>query len=451
MDAVGHPVRDPLVVADPGHVVDPRFHVDRGEGRGDARDDLDPHGDRHDHAVDVGQELVDTEPQLDEEAREPGRRHGLAVILAVPFADAGPRPHRDPAVHPRHPVTVGAPRGGRADTLADQWRAHFGHREHLYGALLAEMADDWDAGGVTHELFEDWQDAPARQLPQLRLLAGLFRIVLRGDAPQLEGFYPCLGGDLDPAEAWAAVRPVLAAHVDELRESLRVAPQTNEAARTVALVVGLADAVRRTGLRRVRLLEPGASAGLGLLVDRYRFVGDGWSAGPQDSPFVVEGCGAPGLAPEAFEVVERRGCDVAPVDPTTAEGAAYLTSFVWPWQVERHQRLAAALTVAREVPAPVDRAPAARWVTEQLARPVDDDVLTVVWHCVTRLYWPAEETAAMAAAVAEARGRMPLAHLCLEHPLPPGDGLPEVLPVVEVDGVAVAQADHHGPPVRWIR
>ncbi|WP_392542906.1 DUF2332 domain-containing protein [Oryzobacter telluris] len=348
-------------------------------------------------------------------------------------------------------MTAGAPTASPGETLADRLRAHFGHRDHLYGALLAEMADDWDVGGITHELFEGWEDAPARQFPQLRLLAGLFRIVLRGDAPQLEGFYPSLGGDLDPAEAWAAVRPVLAAHVDELRGSLREAPQTNEPARTVGLVVGLAEALRRTGLSRVRLLEPGASAGLGLLVDHYRFAGDDWVTGPRDSPFSVGGCGAPGLVPAPFEVVERRGCDVAPVDATTPEGAAYLTSFVWPWHLERHERLAGALAVAREVPAPVDRAPAAHWVAEQLARPVDDDVLTVVWHSVTRLYWPTEETAAMEAAVAEARTRIPLAHLCLEHPLPEGTGVPEAMPRVEVDGVAVAEADHHGPPVRWIR
>ena len=195
-------------------------------------------------------------------------------------------------------MTQGASAPGADDTLADRFRAHFGHRDHLYGSLLAEMADDYDVGGVTHELFEGWEDSDPRQFPQLRLLAGLFRIVLRGDAPQLEGYYPSLGGDLDHEEAWASVLPVLSSHVAELHESLREAPQTNEPARTVALLVGISDAVRRTGLRRIRLLEPGASAGLGLLVDHYRFVGDGWTAGPEGSPFVVEGCGLGGFEPQ---------------------------------------------------------------------------------------------------------------------------------------------------------
>ena len=106
---------------------------------------------------------------------------------------------------------------------------------------------------------------------------------------------------------------------------------------------------------------------------------------------------------------------MAPVDAATDEGAAYLTSFVWPWQLDRHARLAAALEVAREHPVVVDRAPASSWVAERLAEPVDDGVLTVVWHSVTRLYWPPEETAAMTAAVDEARARIPVVHVAMEH------------------------------------
>lgn len=345
----------------------------------------------------------------------------------------------------------GAPEATPDATLADRLRAHFGpDASHLYAVLAAEMADDWEIGGVTRELFEGWQDAPARQMPQLRLLAGLFRIVLRGDAPQLRGFYPCLGGDFDPRDAWAAVRPVLAAHVGELHAALDEAPQTNEPARTVALLVGLTEAVRRTGLRRVRLLEPGASAGLGLLLDRYRLVGDGWAHGPEGSPFVVEGCGAGGFVPERFDVVERRGCDVAPVDAASDDGATYLRSFVWPWHLDRHERLDAALAVAREVPVAVDRGTAGAWLHDQLSRAADDDVLTVVWHSVTRMYWPAEETRLVEQVVAEARGRMPLAHVSMEHTVGPDGALPSAddgLPFVELDGEALARCGHHGPPV----
>ncbi|WP_307835916.1 DUF2332 domain-containing protein [Phycicoccus sonneratiae] len=339
-------------------------------------------------------------------------------------------------------------------SLAERFRVHFGHREHLYGVLLAEMADDWDAGGVTRELFDGWEDAEARQFPQLRLLAGLFRLVLRGEAPQLEPFYPCLGGDEDPSDAWAAVRPVLSAHVDELRASLDEAPQTNEPARTLALLVGVSEAVRRSGIRRVRLLEPGASAGLGLLVDRYRFVGDGWAHGPLDAPLVVDGCGARGLRPEEFTVVGRRGCDVAPVDATREEGATHLRSFVWPWMLDRHARLEGALAALATTPVVLDRARAADWVRERLAEPVEDDLLTVVWHSVTRLYWPLEESQALESAVEEARSRIPVAHVAMENPWTADrtrpDTSPGHLPVVELDGEVLAGCAHHGPPLELV-
>ncbi len=342
-------------------------------------------------------------------------------------------------------------------SFPDRLRAQFADEPHLYGVLLAAIAEDWESGGVSRALFEGWEDVPARQFPQLRLLAGLFRIVLRGEAPQLVPFYPVLGGDADPRDAWPVVRPLLAAHVAELRRSLAEAPQTNEPGRTVALLVGLSEAVRRTGLRRVRLLEPGASAGLGLLVDRYRLVGAGWEAGDPGSPLVLRGCEAPGLDPQRFEVVQRRGCDVAPVDAASAEGARYLTSFVWPWMTARHARLAAALEVVRAHPVPVDRARGAPWVAEQLADPPPDELLTVVWHSVTRLYWPVEESRALESAVDEARARMPLAHVAMEHPWPADGSEPvprsgdEVLPEVTLDGEVLATCGHHGPPVRWVR
>lgn len=231
-----------------------------------------------------------------------------------------------------------------------------------------------------------------------------------------------------------------------LRDALDVAPQTNEVGRSVALLAGLSEAVRRTGLAKVRLLEPGASAGLNLLVDRFRFVGDGWSAGPSDAHLVLDGCEAPGFSPATFEVVERRGCDLDPFEATTDEGAAYLRSFVWPHMPERDGRLVAALATLRETPVAVDRAGAAEWVRARLAESADDDVLTVVWHSITRQYWPPQEYAAMLAAIDEARPRMPVARVALEDPDPlPTQG--SWRPQVEVDDDVIGWCTHHGPPL----
>lgn len=338
--------------------------------------------------------------------------------------------------------------------MAEQFRGHFSGEHHLYWHLTKAMADDLDAGGVTAEICRGWEGAAPGDVVQLRLLAGLFREVLRGDADELVAFYPCLGGEAPPDRAWAAVRDVLARSVEPLHESLAIAPQTNEVGRSVALLVGLSEAVRRTGMDRVRLLEPGASAGLNLLFDRFRFVGDGWAWGHAAAAVVIDGIGAQGFSPAEFDITERRGCDLFPVDASTDEGALRLRSFVWPFQVGRHERLAGALQLAARHPVTVDRAGGAEWVADQLEVPVDDGVLTVVWQSVTRQYWPSEEVAALDRILEEGRARLPLVRVAMESPQ--GSGFDRVtdhssgLPVVEVDGDVVARCDYHGPPLELV-
>jgi hypothetical protein len=333
-------------------------------------------------------------------------------------------------------------------TLADRMRTHAGDQQHLYGHLMRAMADDWDDGGVVREIFAGWEDAPVGAVVQLRLLAGLFRLVLRGQAPELLGYYACLGGTAPPQEAWPDIRRVLALHVEELREALEVAPQTNEPARSVALLVGLFAAVRATGLSDVRLLELGASAGLNLLVDRYWIQGEGWSHGPGDSAVRLPDAVRGSVQTPDFQIVERRGCDLSPIDPQSDEGRLRLRSFVWPWQLSRHDRLAGALEIAAANAVDVDQASAADWLDRQLAGEPDPSTLTVVWQSVTAQYWLPEDVARVDDIVRAAADRMPIARLSMEYPsegeAPGGPSLtmsiggspPEVIADV---------ADHGGP------
>ena len=228
------------------------------------------------------------------------------------------------------------------------------------------MADDLEAGGPTARVVRGYEEAPAGAVIQLRLLAGIFRLVLTGRAPELQPYYACLGGTGSPDTAWPVMRRVIADHPDELHEALAIAPQTNEVGRSVALLVGLFDLAAATGCRRVRLLELGASAGLNLLLDRFRVVGDGWSWGPEASPVQLLGAVQGPIEPAELEVVEARGCDLDPVDATSDQGRLRLTSFVWPFDVHRHDRLAGALRLAAAHPPVVDRASAAAWLTAQL-------------------------------------------------------------------------------------
>jgi hypothetical protein len=307
-------------------------------------------------------------------------------------------------------------------TLADRFRRHGRMMPAgLYRTLILAMADDLDSGGVVAEICRDWLAAPSAAIVQLRLLGGIQRLVLEGRAPQLVRYYPNLGGTSSPDDAWSVFEPVLQAHVEELRAALELAPQTNEPGRSVPLLVGLFDAVRRSGLVSVRLLEVGASAGLNLLVDRFRIGGTDWAAGPVDSPVQLLAAVEGPVRPVEYRIVARRGCDLAPVDASTPDGRLRLTSFVWPHDLHRHERLRAALAVAARYPVAVDAAPASSWLTAQLALPCADGVLTVIWHSTTRQYWPLAEITAVESVLAEARHRIPIAHISMESPVSAAD------------------------------
>jgi hypothetical protein len=356
--------------------------------------------------------------------------------------------------------------------LAARFREHAGFCDRsgapLYRELLLGLAADLEAGGVVAAVCAGREDAPTGDVVQLRLLAALHRLVLTGRAPQLEPFYRSApdrrsAGPADPKGAWPVAREVIRGQVDELRAALDQVPQTNETGRSAALAVGLAALA---GLRpaaggplRVRLLELGASAGLNLLVDRYRiegrWAGRPWAWGPPGSalrlPDAVRTEAGPGAerVPEPGDVVlvERAGCDLHPVDPTTPEGALRLRSFVWPDHTERRDRLEAALGVARAAgpgAAPVERAGAADWLEHRLAGPAPPGAVTVVWHSVVLQYLPPQESRRVTDLVAAAAARMPVHRLCLESSSAPYTAEP----VVRLDDRVLAVSSAHGLPVR---
>jgi hypothetical protein len=286
----------------------------------------------------------------------------------------------------------------------------------MYAELLAALADDLEAGGPTSMVLRGHEDDPGPSGLALRLAGSLHRLTLAGEAPELAGLYPTTGGAWDSAGVEEVVG-FLSRRADDVRPLLDRAPQTNEVGRAAALVGGLLVLSQRWRLP-VRLFEIGASAGLNLQADRFRFThesGGGWGdpASPVSLPAAWR-CAVPPVD-AGLEVVERGGSDLHPVDVTTEDGRLTLTSYVWPDMSARHARLAGAIGLARERPVPVEAADAASYV-DRLA--VVPGTLTVLWHSVMWQYVPSEQQARvgtrLAALGAQARGDAPLAHLFAE-------------------------------------
>ena len=257
----------------------------------------------------------------------------------------------------------------------------------LYGDLLVRAADDVLTGGPTADVLRGHLDDRLSSVLALRLLGGAHALALSGRAPELAAYYPSAGGTLDPApgspRAWAALRQTFAEHGEEIRSWLGHPPQTNEVGRAAALLGGLRHIATECELP-IRLIEVGASAGLNLRADRFYVPGEAGSYGDPDSPVVLPG-GWQGEPPPTsrVDVVERVGGDLAPVDPTTADGRLRLTAYVWPDQADRLSRLRGALTLAAEVPADLRAEPASATVDHMQVVP---GTWTVLWHSIFRQY-----------------------------------------------------------------
>jgi hypothetical protein len=316
----------------------------------------------------------------------------------------------------------------------------------LYAGLLERAAADFEASGPTATVLRGHEDDDADSMLALRLLGAVNRLVLRGEEPDLAALYG--SAERDPEATWAAFRAVLERDAELLSRLVERPVQTNEVGRCAALLPGFFAIAAEMGLP-LRLLEVGASAGLNLCWDRYRYSAEGFEWGPADSPLTLEfELRGPAPSDPGVEVAARRGCDAAPVDPTSPAGRETLLAYVWPDQTERVERLRAALGLAAAVPVDLDREGAAAWIDRMLAAPATGQA-TVVCHSIVLQYLSEAERAAFEARLGEAAGRAgaeaPLAWLRME----PAGELAEVRLTTWPGGEdrLVARAGYHGTPV----
>jgi hypothetical protein len=358
---------------------------------------------------------------------------------------------------------VGKDREGIVRSLLDQaaWCNALG--SPLYAWLLERAAEDAREGGPVWAVLGDRRSSGVAD--PLRLLGSIHRLVLEGRAPKLARFYPSAGGTADDGDPWPAFRSVLEEQGDAVRRGLQRPVQTNEVGRSVALLGGFLLVARETG-RPLALAEIGASAGLNLRWDHYRYESGGEGFGDPASPVRFEDPFLRAHPPfdVSVEVVERKGCDLEPVDPVSDEGRLTLLSYVWPDQVARLGRLRGALEIASRVPASVDRADAVEWVRAVL-RSRRPGVATVVFHTVVEMYLPVSTRTALRETIHTA-GRAatpdaPVAWLKMEHKAgtkpdpsgPAGIGPRNVHLTLWPGGEerAIATAGPHGMPVDWHR
>jgi hypothetical protein len=328
----------------------------------------------------------------------------------------------------------------------------------FYAELERRLGDDVEAGGPTWDVLASRAGAAPDDALALRLLGGVHRLVLAGDAPELARHYPSVGGDGDAAAAWWHLRDLLADPPPEVHDALTRPPQTNEVGRSASLVPGFLHVAKATGLP-LRLLELGSSAGLNLRVDRYRYQQGGVGWGDPESAVRFEDLW-PGATPPfgtPATVATRAGCDHDPIDASRPEAALTLLSYVWPDQQHRLDRTRAALEIAADFPVDVEQAAIEDWLPEQLGAPVPG-VVTIVFHSVVWQYLPDSTRRSVLSTLDDAGSRAtdaaPLAYLRLEPS--PRTYVPAELRLTRWPRARGAAADHrlatsgfHFGPVNW--
>jgi hypothetical protein len=242
---------------------------------------------------------------------------------------------------------------------------------------------------------------------------------------------------------WPEVRAVMLAR----------STQTNEPGRCATLLPLLARLAQP-----LALIEVGASAGLCLLPDRYRYAFDDHEVGPReaasDAPvFPCRTDGAVPLPANLPVVAWRAGLDLNPLDVRDAGETAWLETLVWPEATGRAERLRSALAIARADPPRVMRGDL-RHDLLRLAAQAPKDATLVIFHTAVLAYladrgqredfaisvreicdhWISNEAPLVFPSIAAHAGPSPRRERFL----------------LALDGRPVAWTDPHGAAMKWI-
>lgn len=289
-----------------------------------------------------------------------------------------------------------------------------------------------------------------------RVAGALHFLVLARLAPDLAAFYPTAGGTYSDTGFWEQALAAMLSQTDTLSSYIENPPQTNEVGRAGALLAGFILAARDTGLP-LRCLEAGASAGLLLNWDRYRYdLGNStWGDPASDVRITNRWINPPSNLPSHVDIVvaERRGCDLSPVNVDDADARLRLRSFIWGDHPTRIHRLDAAMAQAAAHPVTIDRCGAAQWVEQQLARRIPG-VTTVLYTSFSALYFDEQTRADIRKTVRHAAAcatpEAPFALMRLEGTGPNKSPRLELYQWPSGDHRALANCDILGLTTRWL-
>lgn len=264
-----------------------------------------------------------------------------------------------------------------------QMFAEFAHttasRAPLYARLSAAIANDEQVAALLLE-------APVTQRQPVLLFACLHALLLARPSHELARWFPNLTAVPadDEEDPMPALRRLCAEEADEVATMLATrATQTNEIGRCALFLPVFGLLAHEVG-GPLAHVDVGTSAGLNLLLPHHRYRYEpGGEVGAVDTPVTLT-CGTRGDVPVPTtmpDVAAAVGLDRSPIDVTDDDAVRWLEACVWPDQVDRFQRLRAAIALAREVGVDVRRGDAV------MHTPAIVDEVSAMGHPVVTNSW----------------------------------------------------------------
>jgi hypothetical protein len=366
----------------------------------------------------------------------------------------------------------------RRESIRKAFTHHLGPGEAAHHPLHALLCEEGSKGGPLVDLL---LDTPELQARPVLLFAVLHHMALSDPTGPLRDCFPSvawfeerlMSADSPGADPPAASPPDPAAlnvildfcadrSTEIVRELAVRRTQTNEVGRSALLLAAIGEATQG---RRCALVDLGASAGLNLVPDRYRYArSDGSTSGDPTSPvrIDVEILGHP-IPSAPVDIDARIGIDLDPPDANNDDAVRWLLACQWPDDLPRFERTRRALGMRRSDPAaPLVHRGDVIDLLPGLIDEIPEETMVVVTNSWVVTYMDLEAQSSLAQTIRSAASRRPVAWISFELPkLVPGISPPRieadrirgasVLTLETEPGLprVLAQAHPHGTWVSW--
>jgi hypothetical protein len=248
-------------------------------------------------------------------------------------------------------------------------------------------------------------------------------------------------------------RQFLRDHRDSLTELVATRRvQTNEVRRCTTLLPAFTAA--RPDDRPLALIEVGASAGLNLLFDRYRYDYGSARLGPPNAGLTLTceiEAGEPPLPARLPSVASRVGLDLHPIAVTDPDAVRWARALIWPEQLDRVERFETAVAIARNDPPPLVEGDALELLPAAIeASPAEAAVL--VFHSFVLNQWTPEDRSRLDELLVIQSRTRPIDRISVEMETR-GVAYPAIIHTRYSGGEAIPRrlgtAHYHGVWLRW--